>query len=317
MKKIIVILVTLLMICSMVPFISAQDENDSPVVEDPTGEEPEVEIPEEIEEEAGVTPDSVFWGLERAIERIDLALTFNKAEKAKKGLAHAKERLMEVQVMIAEKKLTQAQKAQEEHDEDIEEAQENIAEIEEEGDEDELEDLVEIEKEIKEHAALVERVNELKLKTKNLSAEQQLQIRNMVNSMNQTAEKMQIEVMQKKDSVKVKIKAEKGMSDEEIEALEEEIKSVSGEDSEVKIIGKGKTKDKDKDDNETEDESEDGEEDDSDNDDLDEEGSDDKDKNKGKGSGKEKGDPEEDDEDSDESDDEDEDESEDDEEDDS
>ena len=41
-----------------------------------------------IEDDAGVTPDNGFlWGLERALERLDLALTFNKADKARKGLA--------------------------------------------------------------------------------------------------------------------------------------------------------------------------------------------------------------------------------------
>ena len=145
MKRTIAIILAMLMVFSMLPLVLAEDvveeepaddssvviisadeqteEVDEEVEEEVETEEEEeteeteeevVELPEEVEEEAGITPDSPLYGLERAMERISLALTFGKSAKAKKGLAHARERLMEVQAMIAAKKLDKAAKAQDE-----------------------------------------------------------------------------------------------------------------------------------------------------------------------------------------------------------
>src|SRR3989338_8422675 len=66
-------------------------------------------------EEPGVTPDSFFWGLDNAIDQLTLLLTFDKAEKARKGLEIARERLLEVKQMIEENKAEAAQKAEEAH----------------------------------------------------------------------------------------------------------------------------------------------------------------------------------------------------------
>ena len=91
--------------------------------------------------EAGTTPDSPVWGLERAMERISLALTFGKANKAKKGLMHARERIAEVKAMIEAKKLDKATKAKQLHDEIMADVEENIEAISEDPEE-ELEDEV-------------------------------------------------------------------------------------------------------------------------------------------------------------------------------
>jgi hypothetical protein len=48
---------------------------------------------------AGITPDSRLYGLDKAIERIALALTFNEGEKAEKRLQIASERLAELKEM--------------------------------------------------------------------------------------------------------------------------------------------------------------------------------------------------------------------------
>jgi hypothetical protein len=54
----------------------------------------EVDLPS-----AGITPDSRLYGLDRAIERISLAITFNEVEKAEKRLQIASERLAELKEM--------------------------------------------------------------------------------------------------------------------------------------------------------------------------------------------------------------------------
>ena len=47
-----------------------------------------------------ITPDSPFWAFDRFFERIDLFLTFDKAEHAKKGLTNARERIAEVDYCV-------------------------------------------------------------------------------------------------------------------------------------------------------------------------------------------------------------------------
>ncbi|MEK6949821.1 MAG: DUF5667 domain-containing protein, partial [Nanoarchaeota archaeon] len=47
-------------------------------------------------QDAGITPDSFLWGLDKALDQLALLLTFDEGEKAKKGLEIARERLLEV-----------------------------------------------------------------------------------------------------------------------------------------------------------------------------------------------------------------------------
>jgi len=85
--------------------IELESETEGNETETEEEEEDVVEVPEEVIEEAGVTPDSILWPFERIIERIDMKLTLGKSAKAKKGLAHARQRLLEVQAMIAAKRM--------------------------------------------------------------------------------------------------------------------------------------------------------------------------------------------------------------------
>ncbi len=82
----------------------------SPVLVNGEASEEEIVLPD-----AGTTPDSPFYGLELAIERIQLALTFGNAAKAEKRLQHAEERLAEVDEMVKENKIKAAERARKEH----------------------------------------------------------------------------------------------------------------------------------------------------------------------------------------------------------
>jgi len=67
---------------------------------------------EDVEEEAGVTPDNGFmWGMERAMESVSLGFTFNKTKKAQKSLEYANERVAEAQKMAEENKSEASEKA--------------------------------------------------------------------------------------------------------------------------------------------------------------------------------------------------------------
>lgn len=72
--------------------------------------------------DAGTTPDSALYGLDKAFERIGLALTFNKATKAEKRLEIAAERLAELKEMTDKGKPEYSDDLAEEYENNIKEA---------------------------------------------------------------------------------------------------------------------------------------------------------------------------------------------------
>ncbi len=215
------------------------DEDEAVEEDEEEVDEPIVDLPEEVVEEAGITPDSPLYGLERAMERISLKLTLGKSAKAKKGLAHAAERLAEVQAMIAAKKMGAAAEAQEEHDDIMDEVNEEIADL---GNGDIGEELtaeLELEAALEEHEEAVQAVNAVKLKAKGqLSEAQQAELNAVVASLQASAVKAKINVQAKKDKTKIKIKAESGLTDEQLNALETQARQIVGEGGKVKIQAK-------------------------------------------------------------------------------
>lgn len=82
---------------------------------------------EELElADPGTTPDSPVWGLDKAIEKIGVALTFNKGKKVEKRLANANERLAEVHAMIDANKADHAARAEEAREEEVAEIESDI-----------------------------------------------------------------------------------------------------------------------------------------------------------------------------------------------
>ena len=171
--------------------------------------EPLIELTSEEEEAAGTTPDSpVMWGLDRAMERISLALTFGKSAKAKRGLAHALERHMEIKAMIAQKRFAEAEAAQEVQAETLAEVQENVDEIESSDAAEELADVEEVEAGIEELNAETEELqNQVSVRVKGqLTEEQQTKLDALVASLQDSAGKAEVTVQAKKNKVKVKVK---------------------------------------------------------------------------------------------------------------
>ena len=219
MKRTLAVLLAMIMVLSAVPFALAENETPENELEDNLTDE---ELEEEAED-AGVTPDNpVLWGLDRAIERTSLALTFNKAAKAKKGLAYAQERLMEVKLMQEQKKLDKANKSVEAYEDLTEEAAENVEEMGDGDPEAELEDTVEIEEKTQLNKLIL---NTIRLNVKNLNETQQAQVQEMLQAMEGVTSQFAVKVQENKNKVKIKIKAEKGATDEEIKALEYALKA--------------------------------------------------------------------------------------------
>ncbi|MFQ5887551.1 MAG: DUF5667 domain-containing protein [Candidatus Hydrothermarchaeales archaeon] len=180
----------------------------------------------------GVTPDSFLYGLDVALDQISLLLTFDKGAKAKKGLEIAEERLLEVKEMAEENKLEAMKRAQEEHSDALDTVTSAVGDLERANSTEEMEDEIEIEKELEEHRTKIEMIRgELKVKIKvkgDVTAEQQAMIDSVLGSLENQTGKVKIEIDNKKGRTKTKIKIETGKSDEEIEDEVEEIERKKG-----------------------------------------------------------------------------------------
>jgi hypothetical protein len=180
---------------------------------------------------AGVTPDSIWYGLDVALDNINLALT-SKDKKAEKGLEIARERLLEVRQMIGENKIEQSLRAQERHKKVLVKIEESIEDIEYENSTEEIKKEIKIEKEIEEHKDEIEKTKEeLKLKIKvegEISNETQALIDSILEGLGNSTKLVEIKIDQEKGRTKIKIKEESGKAEVEIEREVKEMEDKEG-----------------------------------------------------------------------------------------
>jgi Fe2+ transport system protein B len=84
---------------------------------------------EQTEENVGTTPDSPMYGISKAFDRINLALTLNKAAKAEKALRLAEKRMLKVEAMIEEGKGDKSVVAQKDYEAMIDAAESAVQAI--------------------------------------------------------------------------------------------------------------------------------------------------------------------------------------------
>lgn len=201
-KKSISLLAIILSICLILPFVIAQDTTVS--IED---------LPE-----AGTTPDSIFWGIDRALENINLALTFDKSAKAQKGLQHAHERLLEVKVMIEKNKLDHAEKAELAHKRKLEKVRIDIASLAEEEEED-IEKVAELENALDNQENELENIRtrvRIKIEGLTLTEEQKKKLLAFLNSLEGSIDEIKIDIENKEERTLTKIERRTGKSKTEI-----------------------------------------------------------------------------------------------------
>jgi len=188
----------------------------------------EVEVDVEIEE-AGIGPDSLFYGIDRALERISLALSFDKEKKAARGLRHAEERLSEVQAMIEEGKFEDAERAQEDHDALLEEVEALAVELEDEVEGDKAERVL---RKITRHQNRIEAHREkldqtytriLDARGEELTDEQLVRLDALFDKLRARADAAELKALEREDIVKVRVKERFNITDDEIEELDVEI----------------------------------------------------------------------------------------------
>jgi len=180
----------------------------------------------------GVTPDSFLWGLDKAFDQITLLLTTGDVDKAKKGLEIAEERLAEIREMIKENKLEEVEKAQEAHGKTLLKVKEKVKEVEEDDSLQEIEKVIEIEKELEKHDDDVEQTfGELKVKIEikgEITQEQKDLINSILNSLKGQTGEVEIEIENKKNKIKIEIEQETDKSEGEIEIEIESIEKEKG-----------------------------------------------------------------------------------------
>ena len=208
MKKILTIFMAFLLIIGLSPVYAQELDAD------------------QIEEQGGLTPDSALYRLDRAAEKLSLLLTFGKTAKAKKGLDHAMERVLEAKTLIKKGKVEKLEELKEEHRKSVEKVKENLEKIKERDSEKALEDVLEVELKLEEQANELEKVEtELDLKVVGKLNDEQLEkLKSLLESLNIDVSEVKIKVREGKEELKIRVKKEKQKTDEEIKQLEEKFK---------------------------------------------------------------------------------------------
>ncbi len=170
----------------------AEESNDAADIEvvDATPSKPAVvaqkpaETVNNSDETPSVTPDNTFmWGLKRAVERLDLLLTFGKSAKAQKGLAHARERLLELQAMVSERKFDAAEKAAFAYNESIIGVENVVDSLGERDDEKSADELKQVQQQVQKHEQELAGIhNKIKSESSGLNIEQQNAMTNLLIS---------------------------------------------------------------------------------------------------------------------------------------
>ncbi len=171
--------------------------------------------------DAGMTPDSMLYFLDVALDNIQLALTFNPEKKVAKGLEIAEERLAEVKVMAAEGNTEGLTKAENEHGKTLSKVKDKIKELSDTNEETELEKEMILEEKVNQHQKKVEMVkNEIEISIKikgDVSESTQKIINAILDNLDQQAEGVIIEIKEKQGDTKIKITQHTGESEQEIE----------------------------------------------------------------------------------------------------
>ncbi len=181
---------------------------------------------------AGTTPDSFFYFLDKFMDDRALKSADNDAEKSRIGLRIAKERLLEARQMLESNKAKAAQKAQQEHSRVLSIVELSVQGIENNETLEQIEAEMKIEMELEEHDGETEFVkNELKLRLESegrLTPAQRVLIDSLLDSMKNQTGKVKVKIEEKRDESIIRLKAETGKSDSEIEREITEIETRTG-----------------------------------------------------------------------------------------
>lgn len=195
--------------------------------------------------EAGMTPDSPFYGLDVAMDNIGLMFTFDKAKRAEKKLKIANERLKEAKMMAVANNLEAMEKAKIRHDAILLSAEEDIEAMN--GNETEaLMSNMRIKSMLNIHNQEVSDVEqELILRVRGgFTVAQQGQLDSFIESMKGSSNSVEVKVQNKEEKIKAVVKRIRNLSDEEVDAEFENMDRAAVQehlgDKAVDVIGQAK-----------------------------------------------------------------------------
>lgn len=201
-------------------------------------------IAEEVDDElptAGVSPNSLLYGLDRAMERVGMALTFDKAKRAEKSLMHAEERLAEVKAMVQAGKMDQAEKARNFHETALEDVEKNLEEIESDGEESKAESalkkVIALQDKLEAHQGKVTAVhlNILERQSETMTEDQLANLEEVFSKIEDRTDQAEQKLIQRKENIKTKYKVLSDMTDEELEKKVNEIETELQENREERV----------------------------------------------------------------------------------
>jgi len=210
----------------MVPMVLAEEDVVTATIND------------ELDEDAGISPDSLLYGLDRTMEKIQLAFTFNNVKKSERSLRNAEERLAEVRSMIKEGKTSKAEVAEKYHKAAMENIKTSMNKMETNGDEVKTkvayENIEKIQAKIVNHEEKVAMVKAgiLERQSSSMSEEQLLHMEQVFARIQERTKDTKNVMTQQQENIRTKYKVLSGKTDAEVtESLGEELKD-QGQNSE-------------------------------------------------------------------------------------
>ncbi|TAL46872.1 hypothetical protein EPN87_04170 [archaeon] len=154
------------------------------------------------------TPDNFLYGLNVAIDKISLLLTFDNTARAQKGLEIAHERLLEVRQMVAENKLDAAKAAAREYNDTLSTVESAMSGIHNSNKTEELRKKIEIETDFENYDNATSSVISQIETSGNVTAGQQAIIDSIISSLGNRTGHVKIEIQNEKEKTKIEIQQE-------------------------------------------------------------------------------------------------------------
>ncbi len=181
------------------------------------------EVISELSGNPGITPDNALWGIETAMENINLALTFSDEAKARKRAQLARERLLEAKIMAERQNIRALEKAQQLHLKHLEKLRERLQKAEGSNFRSELKTDIELGKDLESQEEAVTALSITVKARGNLSEEQSRKLEALFESMKEEAHKTKIEVRAGRERAKLKIRAKEAISKENIDLIDDQL----------------------------------------------------------------------------------------------
>jgi len=224
-----IVLATFIAVLLVASFVAAQEASaDTSVSTDSSVSVSTNGVADDLSGDAGVTPDSSFYGLKLGWEKAGLWFTFNQEKKAERELALADKRLVEARVMAEKGNAEGFARAQEAHDELVARAQARIDALDQDGNADNIRNsarkVVGLQRAIEVHKFRIETLKDIEANA-NLTDEQRAKFDEVIAKMENKTDDMREKLDDRKDKMKTRLRA---VTEENESEIDKEFKEFDG-----------------------------------------------------------------------------------------